>query len=292
MQQVRATYKVRDSWWTVLLVDPVAGRLARRAAGHRWLTPNRLTVTAFLLGLAAAAGFLTGAAGWLVAGVVLYHVSFVIDCVDGKLARLTGSGSVFGGWLDFFLDRLRVVICGVALFAGQFLATDRPVFLFAAIGFVFLALFGYVNGAETDKARAQLARAGQPPPDDTTLLRAAGAAGGLASRARAGLHRRRIRLNLVSGIEFEMAVLVLAPLLVAVTGPAALLWVTAVAAALLGLFELALIGRFWLATRAAVGDSPIVAAQPGPAGREATPEPSAPSAPAGSASPGSVRPGR
>lgn len=250
MQQVRATYKVRDSWWTVLLVDPVAGRLARLAVGRPWLTPNRLTLTAFLLGLAAAGAFLAGSPAWLAAGALLYHVCFVIDCVDGKLARLAGTGSVFGGWLDFFLDRVRVVVCLTALFAGQFLRTEQPAFLLAATGAVFLALFGYVNGAETDKARAELAGRAGAPLDDTALLEAAaGRADGLANRLRAALHRRRIRVNLVSGIEFEMAVLVIAPLLAAAVGPAALWWVFGIAAGLLVLFELALIGRFWLATR-------------------------------------------
>lgn len=48
-----------------------------------------------------------------------------------------------------------------------------------------------------------------------------------------------------------MAVLVVAPLLTALAGSYALLWVTAVAAALLILFELALIYRFWLLTHTA-----------------------------------------
>lgn len=261
MQQVRATYKARDSWWTVLLVDPVAGRLVRIAAGRSWLTPNRLTATAFLLGLVAAAAFLTGSPAWLVVGAVLYHVSFVIDCLDGKLARLDGSGSVFGGWLDFFLDRLRVVVCTVALFAGQFWQTERPVFLFAAIAVVFLALFGYVNGAETDKARAQLpagpTSGGREPAAEAALPGAAG-------RIRAALHRHRIRMNLVSGVEFEMALVVLGPLLVAAAGPSALLWLTAVAGGLLIAFEVALIGRFWLATRRA-GTAPAPAPAHAPA---------------------------
>ena len=268
MQQVRATYKVRDSWWTVLLVDPIAGRLVQLAAGHRWLTPNRLTVAAFLLGLGAAGAFLLGTPGWLVTGVVLYHLGFILDCADGKVARLTGTGSVLGGWLDFFLDRIRVIICMVALTTGQYLATDRVSFLFLATGLVFLALFGYVNGAETDKARAALA---SPRTDDEALLDAAGRPGALTSRVRAALHRRRIRLNLVSGIEFEMAVLIVAPLLMALTGPGALLWVAAAAAALLIGFELALLARFWLAARAARRTTPFVAAQSGPVAAQSGP---------------------
>lgn len=247
MDQVRATYKPRDSWWTVLLVDPIAGHLVRVAARYPWLTPNLLTAIAFGLGLAAAGAFLAGGPGWLVAGALLYYAAFMVDCMDGKIARLLGTGSVFGGWLDFLLDRVRVVLCVTALFGGQYLRTGEGIFPFVAIGVVFLALFGYVNGAETDKARAKLAA-----PDNATLLTsAAGSAAGLVGRVQAALHRRRIRMNLVSGVEFEQAVLVVAPLVAALTGPYALIWVTAVAAALLVMFEAALMVRFWLATRAA-----------------------------------------
>lgn len=253
MEDIRATYKARDSWWTVLLVDPIAGRLVRLAAPHRWLTPNLLTAVAFLLGLAAAGSFLAGTAVWLAAGALFYYAGFVVDCMDGKIARLHGNGSVFGGWLDFFLDRVRVVVCVVALFAGAWRHTDDALFLFLATAVMFLALFGYVNGAETDRAYAKLAARGRavPGPDDKVLLRSArGPAGELALRIRDLLHRHRIRMNLVSGIELEMAVLVVGPLLAAVTGRYALVWVTVVAAVLLAIFEVALMARFWLATRA------------------------------------------
>ena len=245
LEQVRATYKPRDAWWTVLLVDPLAGRLVRRTAGLGWVTPDRLTLAGFLLGLAAGGAFLQGTPGWLVAGAALYHAGFVLDCMDGKLARLRGTGSVLGTWLDFLLDRVRAVLCAVALFGGLFLQTGDARFLLAATGATFLALFGYLNGAETDKARARiLAAPGRPP---------AGAGQPRLPRpiaqVRAALHRHRIRLNLVSGVEFEMALLVVAPLAVALWQPVAALWVGLVAGVLLAGFELALIARFWLTAR-------------------------------------------
>lgn len=251
MEQVRATYKPRDSWWTVLLVDPVVAPLVRVAASRRWITPNLLTGTAFVLGTVAAVCFFQARPTWLVVGALVYHLGFMVDCMDGKIARLQESGSVFGGWLDFFLDRIRVVTCAVALLAGYWRRTDDNVFLFAATAVVFLALFGYLNGAETDKARARLATGPRRVDNDALLTVAAGPAAGVMRRTVAALHRRRIRLNLVSGIEFEMAVLIVGPLTAALAGPYAQLWVIGVAATLLCGFEAALILRFWLATRTA-----------------------------------------
>jgi phosphatidylglycerophosphate synthase len=249
MDQVRATYKRRDAWWTVLLVDPLAGRLVRVLAGVGWVTPTRLTLTAFLLGLAAATTFLAGG-GWLALGAVLYYASFLLDCVDGKVARLRGTSTVLGSWVDFLLDRVRVVAGTFALFTGGFLATGRAAFLLAGIGVAFLTLFGYVNGAAITNAQATMAQrlacaAGQPA--------AAGsppAGGGPAGRLGDALHARRIRLNLVSGVEFESALFVIAPVAAAVAGPVAVLWVAAVAGGLLICFELALMARFWRAARA------------------------------------------
>src|SRR5688572_12073522 len=125
IQEIRSrTYKTRDAWWTVLLVDPLASRLVQFTAGYRWVTPNRLSLAAFVLGLAAAYSFLQADRWWLVAGGLLFHLAFVVDCMDGKIARLNGTGSVFGVWLDFMLDQVRVVICIVALVVGQYAATS------------------------------------------------------------------------------------------------------------------------------------------------------------------------
>lgn len=152
LDQVRATYKRRDAWWTVLLVDPLASRLVRLTAAVPWITPTRLTVVAFLLGLAAAGSFLQATTGWLLVGAALYHLGFVLDCMDGKIARLRGTGSMLGSWLDFLLDRVRVFVCVVALFGGMRQRTGEPVYLLAASVAIFLALFIYLNGAETNKA--------------------------------------------------------------------------------------------------------------------------------------------
>ena len=243
MERVRATYKKRDAWWTVLLVDPLASRVVRAVAGWAWVTPGRLTTTAFLLGLAAGAACLRATPPALVLGAGLYYASFFVDCMDGKIARLRGTGSLVGLWLDFLLDRLRVFVCTLALFGGQYLATDDPTYLLAAALATFLSMFGYLNGAETDKARARITtRTGAPSPNGFPLPAP-------VADLRSFLHRHRIRMNLVSGVEFEMALLVVAPLAAAALGGTAALWVGGVAAVLLLGFELAMMLRFWVTAR-------------------------------------------
>ncbi|MEV0319329.1 CDP-alcohol phosphatidyltransferase family protein [Streptomyces sp. NPDC050658] len=149
----RITQKKRDAWWTVLLVDPVATPLVRLTAMRTRITPNQITWGAFLLGLASAACFALGDWQWLVAGAVIYHVSFIFDCMDGKIARLTGTGSVFGAWLDFVFDRIRVMACAVALMWGQYDRTGESIYIWAAVAVVGLDTLRYINSLEIFKIR-------------------------------------------------------------------------------------------------------------------------------------------
>ncbi|MEV0114175.1 CDP-alcohol phosphatidyltransferase family protein [Streptomyces sp. NPDC050844] len=149
----RITQKKRDAWWTVLLVDPVATPLVRLTAMRTRITPNQITWGAFLLGLGSAAFFALGDWQWLIAGAVVYHLSFILDCMDGKVARLTGTGSVFGAWLDFVFDRIRVMACAVALMWGQYDRTGESLYIWAAVAVVGLDTLRYINSLEIFKIR-------------------------------------------------------------------------------------------------------------------------------------------
>ncbi|MEU5686278.1 CDP-alcohol phosphatidyltransferase family protein [Streptomyces venezuelae] len=149
----RITEKKRDAWWTVLLVDPVATPLVRFTAMRTRVTPNQITWGAFILGLGSAACFAFGDWKWLALGAVIYHFSFIFDCMDGKLARLTGQGSVFGAWLDFVFDRIRVMVCGVALMWGQYDRTGDTFYIWLALGVVALDTLRYINSLEIFKIR-------------------------------------------------------------------------------------------------------------------------------------------
>ncbi|KUN89730.1 phosphatidylglycerophosphate synthase [Streptomyces bungoensis] len=149
----RLTQKKRDAWWTVLLVDPVATPLVRQVAQRTRITPNQITWGALLLGLVAAGCFARGEWHWLIAGAVVYHLSFILDCMDGKVARLTGQGSVFGAWLDYIFDRIRVMACAVALMGGQYHRTGNTLYIWLAAAVVFLDGLRYLNSLEIFKTR-------------------------------------------------------------------------------------------------------------------------------------------
>jgi phosphatidylglycerophosphate synthase len=285
LAEVRSrTEKKRDAWWTVLLVDPVATPLVRWTAMWTRVTPNQITWAALLLGLGAAACFAQGEWQWLVIGAVIYHVSFIFDCMDGKLARLTGKGSEFGGWLDYIFDRIRVLICAVALMGGQYEQTGNVAFVWLAVAVVFLDALRYLDALQIFKVRQAMRTKLQAAADEAAAVTSGSTAPAQPaaaqriededeasdealtgepvvpalgkvtqesflrrftrySRIRDFLINHRIRTHLISGIEFQMAVFIIAPLTGAIMG------VTIGAGIGLLVFELAIVYKLMLSTR-------------------------------------------
>jgi phosphatidylglycerophosphate synthase len=267
----------------VWLVDPLASRLVWLVAPVKWITPNLLTMGAFLLGFVAAYCFARGDYPWLVAGAVVFHISFVLDCMDGKIARLKGTGSVFGAWLDYVFDRLRVVTCAVALMVGQYAKTDEYIYLWLAGAVIFLDMFRYLNALQMGKVkrdmrtRLEAARGdGSGMPiflEETSAEHPTGVDGldgtpataidskgaerpvvdiygdfraklGPLVKVRNRLARQRIRAHVFSGIEFQMFVFILGPL------TNQILFFSILSAAGLAAFELLLIYKLYNATKA------------------------------------------
>jgi len=227
IEEIRSrTYKSKDAWWTVLLVDPMASRLVQWVAPYRWITPNRLTGLALVFGLAAAACFAQARPLWLVAGALLFHVSFVVDCMDGKIARLNANGSVFGVWLDFIVDEIRIIACTFALMGGAFHATGREGYLFAGLALLGVHLIRYMSAWHMGKVRSAMRKRkrryaeldevnatvdGDTGEDDNDADDLS-AATDVRGRVRDWLATHRIRTHLVSGIEFQMAAFVIGPM--------------------------------------------------------------------------------
>ncbi|MER6943511.1 CDP-alcohol phosphatidyltransferase family protein [Nonomuraea sp. NPDC000554] len=253
LQDVYATRKRRDSWWTVYFVDPVACRAALLVANRTRITPNALTVFSLVLGMVSAVCF---AMNRLPAGATMFYLSFMIDCVDGKIARLKGTGTPFGLWLDYVGDRVRVVCCAAGLAYGQFAITGELAYILLGAAVAVLDLFRYVNAPQMKRVRevireAQLeAQMGTgldpvPPPVTERAVPAAPKQRSFFRRLNRLLARHRVRSHVISGIEFHAAVFVIAPLV----GVAALIPVSSVASVLLLVNEIFLVHRLWVFTR-------------------------------------------
>jgi phosphatidylglycerophosphate synthase len=96
----------------VLAVDPVAVRLLPFLLRFRRLTPNILTSASLVVGVVSALCVLLGQVRL---GAVLFELRFLVDCLDGKVARIRGNGSAFGAFFDRAADLVGVTLGYCAL---------------------------------------------------------------------------------------------------------------------------------------------------------------------------------
>lgn len=118
--RLRLAVKERDDFFTTYFVSPVSPTVVRWAA-RAGLSPTQVTAVSVTLAVIAALGFAWGNRLGLVAGALLLYASFLLDCVDGQLARYSRWFSAFGGWLDTMADRSKeyVVYAGLAIGAER-----------------------------------------------------------------------------------------------------------------------------------------------------------------------------
>jgi len=84
-----------------------------RGLARTGVSPNALTVAGLLLVIAGVAAYLAHGSS-LVFGVWLV-VSFACDGLDGAVARLNGSSTRFGGYLDAVTDRYQEILVLAAI---------------------------------------------------------------------------------------------------------------------------------------------------------------------------------
>jgi phosphatidylglycerophosphate synthase len=136
----RKTRKLPDLFWNLYVCRPVAAVVVNVLKDTR-VTPNQITLSAVVVALASAA-MLVGLPGYrgLVAAVVVFELSYVLDCVDGMLARWRGIQSTPGHLLDFLMDEIKAFVVLGAVSVRLFLERHDPVFLLMGItGLVALA---------------------------------------------------------------------------------------------------------------------------------------------------------
>ncbi len=87
------------------------GSVVRTRLIESRLTPNAISITGFVLNVAAAA--LVWQKLFFLAGVV-FIIGSVMDTFDGRYARVSGKGTLFGAFLDSTLDRVEEGIVLIA----------------------------------------------------------------------------------------------------------------------------------------------------------------------------------
>jgi len=151
-------------------VNRPAGRLVAAWMNSLGMTPNQATVVSALLsgsGIAVLALVRpTWWSGILVAA--LLAGGYVMDSVDGQLARLRGGGSKSGEWLDHTIDCFKTLTLQLAVLICWYRFFDLPsaAWLLVPIGFTVVAAatyFGLILMPTLRPARAPVDPASLPP---------------------------------------------------------------------------------------------------------------------------------
>ncbi|MDH2427806.1 CDP-alcohol phosphatidyltransferase family protein [Sphaerisporangium sp. TRM90804] len=122
--RLAASVKSDDGWVATYLVSSWSRHLVRPAA-RLGLTPNAVTGLSVALAGLAAVAFSAGERRAQVAGAALLYLSFVLDCVDGQLARYTRAFSPIGAWLDATFARVKEYLVYAGLAVGYAGGLDR-----------------------------------------------------------------------------------------------------------------------------------------------------------------------
>jgi len=168
----RQSKKQRDNFWTEWISRPPAAVLVYLLKGTS-ATPNQVSFAAIAV---AAAGCVTMILwrtwlGLIVAGLVL-QLAYIIDCVDGQLARLKSLSSPVGALLDFMLDEVKAFMVIGSAAARLFLQSSDPRWLLIGLGGLFACATGIT--LTTFMRRPEYLQATGAPPLPIALVEALG----------------------------------------------------------------------------------------------------------------------
>jgi len=138
----RQSKKKRDNFWTEWISRPPAAVLVWMLQRTR-VTPNQVS----FLAIAVAAGGCAALIFWrtwlgLIVGGLVLQLAYVIDCVDGQLARIKSMASPVGALLDFMLDEVKAFMVIASAAARLFLQSSDARWLLIGLGGLFVAAVG------------------------------------------------------------------------------------------------------------------------------------------------------
>jgi len=113
---LQASKKEDEEFLATYLVQSYTPYWVRFFARHG-ISPNMVTWSSVVVASGATAAFITTSRALWVLGAVLLYLSFILDCCDGGVARVTGKSSRYGGWFDMISDRIKEygVYAGLAI---------------------------------------------------------------------------------------------------------------------------------------------------------------------------------
>ena len=122
------------------------------------IDPNLITTASLLAGIAAAWALALGSHHWILTGAMLFLVCYVLDNVDGEVARTKDQCTSFGAQYDTFVDWIVNAAFFVGLGWGAMVTTSNEIWLWfagsAAIAATINYLISFSDSSEEDDTDA------------------------------------------------------------------------------------------------------------------------------------------
>lgn len=120
------------NWMARHVARPAALRVTRIVAP--WgVSANTATLAAWTCGIAAVASLAVGTIGAWLLGAALLQVWYLLDHVDGQLARLHGTASLDGVQLDYLMHHTINLLVPVGMGCGLLMRTAEPLWALAGL---------------------------------------------------------------------------------------------------------------------------------------------------------------
>ncbi len=179
----RLTYQPLGRYWAF----PLAERIASALQPTR-VRPNAVTLAAAAFMLGGAAIVACGGTGWIgrTLTATAFAAALVLDTADGRLARLQGTCSAFGQWLDQVLDELADVALHAAI-AWMMFQDGGPAY-WLVLGMLYASgKYMFLIQSLTGEAMEEAERVDSPSPDAPSPSKRGGRLSRLAAPIRSCL---------------------------------------------------------------------------------------------------------
>lgn len=144
-----------------IYVNRPLGRFVAAAAYRVGLTPNAISAISFAFTISGILLLAIAPAQIWVGVVVWFALAFgyVLDSVDGQVARLRGGGSLAGEWLDHVLDSIKIPCLHLAVLLTMFknFELSTTLWLLVPLAFAVVACVSFFSMILNDQLKIRYA---------------------------------------------------------------------------------------------------------------------------------------
>ena len=140
LKDIKKVFHNEEPWVNIFIFSHITIPLSYIVANYTKITPNIISIMSLLLGVLSAVLY---ANHLIIAGALSYTFSYILDAIDGKIARLTNTGKPYGAWFDIFVDRINLTLITTAISYNVFIETNEVKQLILNNLFLGLAFIGW-----------------------------------------------------------------------------------------------------------------------------------------------------